>query len=48
MVVSLKEKVRVQVGGEIGGDELGVLTTGLLFIDSGESVLGYLKSLDQR
>lgn len=28
--MSLEKKVRVQVGGEVRGDELGVLTTGLL------------------
>lgn len=28
--MSLEKKVRVKVGGEVGGDELGVLATGLL------------------
>lgn len=35
--MSLEEKVRVQVGGEIGGDKLGVLTTGL-FVVGGDRV----------
>lgn len=43
--MSLKEKVRVQVGGEVGGDELGVLTARLIVCRGVASQSLYISSV---